>query len=273
MEYKLIAVDMDGTLLDEDHTTISPRNLAALRAAAEKGAEIVIATGRSLVLLEDSARTLGCVRYAIFSNGAAAIDLQTRAFCLQRSIPGPQALEMARILHAHGLPFEVYCAGGDYMEPRYVKDVSYYALSKSFTELFSKHIILTEDLEPILKTEAVEKFNIFGVPKDRREAVLAELSATGPLLCASAYSSAMEVTSPAADKGSALATLCRQLSIAPQEVMAFGDGQNDLSMLSWAGCSCAMGNAGPEIQAAARHLVPKNTDSGVAVGVETYFLG
>ncbi|MEG1858388.1 MAG: Cof-type HAD-IIB family hydrolase, partial [Pseudoflavonifractor sp.] len=260
MEYKLIALDMDGTLLDDDHATIPPRNLTALRAAAERGAEIVIATGRSFCLAEDTARALGCVRYTIFSNGAAVRDVERGVCCHQSSIPAPQALEMVRILHKHQLPFEVYCAGGDYMEPRHIAQVSYYTLSKRFSDLFTRRIILTEDIEGIVLTKAVEKFNIFGVPAHRREEVLSELSAAGPVLCASAYSATMELTSPLADKGSALAALCGDLGIAPHQVMAFGDAQNDVSMLTWAGCSCAMENGSDAAKAAAKHLVPANTE-------------
>lgn len=77
MGIRLIAVDLDGTLLASDSATVSEENIRALRRAAEKGAEIVLASGRSLVMMQDAAAQLGCVSYAVSSLGAAVTDLKT----------------------------------------------------------------------------------------------------------------------------------------------------------------------------------------------------
>ena len=74
---KLIATDMDGTLLNDDHATVSQRNVDALQRAAEQGIEVVISSGRPWSLLQDIADRVGVVRYVVASNGASVLDRQT----------------------------------------------------------------------------------------------------------------------------------------------------------------------------------------------------
>ena len=100
----------------------------------------------------------------------------------------------------------------------------------------------------------------------------AALQAVGPFESACAYATNMEITSPDADKGRALAVLCQRLGIDASEVMAFGDADNDLGMLSWAGWSFAMDNGTDKAKAAAKHVADKNSASGVAQAVEWYVL-
>ena len=82
----------------------------------------------------------------------------------------------------------------------------------------------------------------------------------------------MELTAPGVNKGSAVQALCARLGLAPEQVMAFGDAGNDLELLRWAGWSFAMGNASDEAKAAARYVTGSNTEAGVAMAVERYFL-
>ena len=120
------------------------------------------------------------------------------------------------------------------------------------------------------QTEPIEK-TLYGV----QVAILGEeeLQATGPYESACAYAFNMEITAPGVDKGEALKVLCSKLGIDASEVMAFGDADNDLGMLSWAGWSFAMGNGTDKAKAAAKYVTGRNSDSGVAQGVEQYALG
>ena len=74
-DIRLICLDMDGTLLDDDHATVPPRNVAALRAASEQGAAVAIASGRAWSLLRAVDAQIGVTRYAVLSNGAAVLDV------------------------------------------------------------------------------------------------------------------------------------------------------------------------------------------------------
>ena len=269
---KLIAMDMDGTLLNDDHATISRRNLDALHAAAERGIEVVIASGRTWSILEDIARNIGVVRYVLISNGAAILDLKTGEWVLQVGMPEQQVLDFIRVLDDHNTPFELFCEGTAYMERKYQERAMQYVLSPAYGKLFQERMTLVDHLAPAIAGRTVEKIHVFHVEPEERVELTAALQAVGPFESACAYATNMEITSPDADKGRALSVLCQRLGIDASEVMAFGDADNDLGMLSWAGCSFAMGNGTDKAKAAAGQVTGTNSESGVAQGVERYAL-
>ena len=83
-DIRLICLDMDGTLLDDDHATVPPRNVAALRAASERGAAVAIASGRAWALLQGVHAQIGVTRYAVLSNGAAVLDIPSGEWLYRR---------------------------------------------------------------------------------------------------------------------------------------------------------------------------------------------
>lgn len=269
---KLIAVDMDGTLLDANHVTVPPRNIAALREASARGVALAIASGRTWSLISDAVEQLGLMDYAIVGNGAAVRDVKNHLRIYEKSIPGRQATEIIRILHRHQLPFEVYCAGQNYVERGDLDLVRPHCLSPEFTRLFEKKTIFPNSLEVALAGRAVEKFNIFHVPADRLSAVLEAVSDTGPVAVANSFAQNLEIAAGGVNKGTALESLAAHLGLGSKQVMAFGDAGNDLEMLSWAYWSFAMENGTLEAKSAARYQAPPNTAAGVGQMVEQYLL-
>lgn len=275
MSIKLIALDMDGTLLDDDHATVPARNLAALRAASARGIKIAIASGRTWCLVEEVARELGCVDYAVLANGAAIRDVRTGECIYRQGLGAEQTREIIRVLRARDVPFEVYQNGVSYMDGSCGVERARAAavVSPAFAKVLFAHMVFSDDLEGTLAGDVAEKFNIFHVEPGEREALLRAIAAAGPMACANSTASNLEITAPGADKGTALAFLCGRLGIAPEEVMAFGDADNDLGMLSWAGRSFAMANGTDAAKAAAKAVTGANYEAGVADGVERFALG
>lgn len=274
MSIKLIAMDMDGTLLDTDHVTIPPRNVAALRAARERGVKLALASGRTWSILQDAADQLGGVDYAILANGAAIRDVQSGEHFYENSIPYPQAVSLIHALEREGLPFEVYCHGQNFLR---TKDVELMGntdlLSPHFTKIYLQSVRLVSDLSAALEGRPMEKINLFYVPPEKRERMRELARITGPVELTNALEGNMEFNYGGASKGIALTALAARLGLAPSEVMAFGDANNDLTMLSWAGWSFAMANATEEAKAAARYQTASNQDAGVGQAVEEYVLG
>lgn len=263
---------MDGTLLEEDHIHVSARNIAALRRAAALGVKIVIASGRNLTLIEDAASAIGVVDYAITANGAALTDWKTKEWLWKIGIPENQWRAALKVVRAWGIPVEVYADGRAYVTREDLLGAAQLGFPRVFEDYYVTKVEIVDDVA-VVAGKTVEKFHVFYVSPEKREKLMETLSATGPLHFTNAEPHNLELTAPEADKGKALAFLCSRLGIGAEEVMAFGDGDNDLGMLSWAGRSYAMGNASPGAKRAAGRLTASNAEDGVALAIERDVLG
>jgi hypothetical protein len=265
---------MDGTLLDADHVTIPARNIAALRAARERGVKIAIASGRTWSMIGSAMEQLGGLDYAILSNGGAIREAESGTCLWEKPIPNAQALKIIDIFQAENIIFEVYCQGQNYVAAAQREIIRQHNLSPAFSDFFDRITKFPEDLPQGLAGRDVEKFNVLYVPPEDRSRIQAAIAATGePVQESNAFRDNMELSANGANKGAALAALAERLGLAPDEVMAFGDAGNDLEMLSWAGWSFAMENGSDAAKAAAKHLTAANTEAGVGQAIEKYVLG
>lgn len=272
MSIKLIAFDMDGTLLNADHVTIPEENILALRAAREKGLKIVAATGRTWCLIDNAVEPLGGVDYAITSNGAAVLEPGCRRWLYTKPIPNDKSLELIALLKRWEVPFEIYCEGQNYMEKSCIPLMPETLLSDMFTDYYDQFTSFVDSLEVALNGRPMEKIDIFYVPPEHREEISREIMDILPAQLAHAADSNLEVTETDVTKGAALKRLCGELGIMPEEVMAFGDGNNDVEMLSWAGLSFAMENGSDDAKAAAKGIAPANHLGGLGQMVQKYVL-
>lgn len=271
MSIKLIAVDMDGTLLDDDHVTIPEKNITVLRAARDRGVKVALASGRTWSLLTGAAEQLGGLDYALMSNGGAVREIATGRSVYENAMANAQALSIIALLHQEGIPFEVYCQGQNYVRAADKLLVRRYNM-EGYSDFFEAHTVYPPDLETALAGRDVEKFNLFYVPREKRSMLEAAVRRTGPVALANSFGENLEFGVGGANKGVALQALCAYLGLSPEEVMAFGDAGNDLEMLTWAGWSFAMANGTPQAKAAARYEAPANTEGGVGQMVEKYVL-
>lgn len=273
MSIKLIVMDMDGTLLDDDHAAIPQRNINALRAASDRGVKLAVASGRTWSLLVGAWEQLGRLDYAIIANGAAVRDIAAGKSIYENAMPNAQALAITEVLHREDLAFEIYCDGQNYVRAADRERVLERGLSPAFTAFFDAHTVYPETIAKGLAGRDAEKFDLFYVPDEKREAVQAEVEALGPVVVSQALRYNMEFNAVGINKGIALQALAEYLGLTADEVMVFGDAGNDLEMLSWAGWSFAMANATESAKAAARYLTASNSEAGVGQAVEKYVLG
>lgn len=272
MSIQLIALDMDGTLLDEDHVTIPLRNIAALRAARERGVKLALASGRTWSLLTGAYEQLGVLDYALVANGASVRDIAAGTSVYSRTMPNAQALEIIDLLHREEIPFEVYCDGQNYVRAADKTQIRRHNMA-DYTEFFERQTVFVPSLPEALAGRDVEKFNCFYVPLEKREKISTAVRETGSVEIVSSFELNMEFAAGNVSKGEALRALAERLGLGADEVMAFGDAGNDLEMLAWAGYSFAMENGTAEAKAAARYLAPANSAAGVGQMVEKFVLG
>lgn len=266
----LIACDLDGTLLDVDHATIHPKNVEALTRASEAGIAITIATGRVWGLSASVAGQLSCLDYAICSNGASLRDVKHEKFLESAALTVAHSEALMELFQSYNLPLEVYVAGKN-MSNHYTSSVlEGDILTTEFYHNFLNSTEIVEDLVVALKGIQVEKFHIFHIPPEVRDAVLEKIHAIGAFSLAHVFDQNLEVAPLGVTKQSALATLAQALGLEAAQVMAFGDSGNDLEMLSWVGESYAMENGSPLAKAAARHQAPPNGQGGLGQMVDAY---
>ncbi|GEB59755.1 Cof-type HAD-IIB family hydrolase [Streptomyces gardneri] len=262
---RLIATDLDGTLLRDDKS-VSERTVAALASAEEAGIEVFFVTGRPARWMDVVSDHVHGHGLAICANGAAVVDLHAGGTFLEvRPLERPVALDVVRALRAAapGTSFAVELTTGIHYEPKYPP----FFLDPGATVATAEKLLFEEApgaAAPVLKLLAQH-------PELDPDAFLAlAREAAGDLasFTRSSPTALLEVSALGVSKASTLAHCCAERGIAADEVAAFGDMPNDIEMLSWAGRSYAMGNAHPDVIAAASGSTVGNNDDGVAVVIE-----
>lgn len=262
---RLIATDLDGTLLRDDKS-VSDRTVEALAAAEEAGIEVFFVTGRPARWMDVVADHVHGHGLAICANGAAVVDLHRgRRIVRVRDLSHSTALAVVKELRtvAPEVHFAVERTGGIHYEPLYPQfHLDPGAVIAPVEELLSDDSEHAD--QPVLKLLAHHKDL---APDDflhlARDAAghHAEFTRSSP-------SALLEISGPGVSKASTLALCCERRGVTPEEVVAFGDMPNDLEMLTWAGASFAMANAHPAVLAATTHRTATNEDDGVAAVIE-----
>jgi Cof subfamily protein (haloacid dehalogenase superfamily) len=258
---RVIATDLDGTLLGEDGL-VSDGNAAALRAARDAGVTVVAATGRSRMTSAPLLEPCGAVAMAVCSNGAVIHDPNRHETLHTRPI-GPDALtalvdRLCRALPGVGFGWE--------LEGRFSWDEAFVRMRPRAD---ARRVLGGEaDPWPDLTIEPVFKV-LIQHPDLERDALLVAIAEHAPAEVTVAASGAtfVEVTGDGVDKASGLAWVCDRLGVDRRDVLAIGDHVNDLAMLRWAGHPVAMANAHPAVLAATGRRAPSNADDGVAAVV------
>lgn len=271
-DIRLICLDMDGTLLDDDHATVPQRNVSALRAAAERGAATVISSGRAWDLLQEVDVQLGVTKYAVLSNGAAVLDVTSGEWIYRSCLPDQARVPLIDLLLEWGLPFEVYCQGKNYIQLDRKEQVLSCAFTPQFQRILANYSQFPANMNDALPAGTVEKIHVFYVPPERRQELVERALGWGPLSVTTSFQDNMEFTAPGVNKGTAVQALCARLGLGPEQVMAFGDAGNDLELLRWAKWSFAMANATEDAKQAARYVTGSNHEAGVGMAVERYLL-
>ena len=275
MKIKLIATDLDGTFVN-DQKQLLDENVQACSECAEKGILIVPATGRTIVGIPEEIRNIPGVHYAITVNGASVVDLETGevlSSCLLRAETAIRIMELARDSE-DDIMYDAYVDGIGYTRQEFWDNLSHYVPDKGVHELVRKtRKPVPDNIEYIRRNcETVDKINLFFVDEKARVRMREVLAKESDILVSSSLSNNLEINAAGADKGRALLRLAETLGIRREETMAFGDGENDISMIRLAGIGVAMENAEESVKAAADYITVTNNEAGVAAALRKYVL-
>lgn len=264
---KLLAIDMDGTCLNEK-SKITPRTMAALQQAAEAGIQVVPTTGRTLSCIPHQLREQNFYRYVISSNGARITDVKTGETIFRALIPENTAQQLLDACKALPLGITAHAENDFYIQGRCLSAMGHLIYGRD-----ADRSIRVRDVSKVLRDSRhdVEELQLFFF-SPRAQQQVKDLLSEYPGLSAAYTRQYVEIFSVRANKGAALAALAGQLSVPKAEITCIGDGENDLSMFRQAGLRFAMGNGVPALKAQADHVLPSNRADGVAEAITNYLL-
>ncbi len=261
---KLIATDMDDTLLNPQGQ-LTARTKAAAAEAMRRGVKFTLASGRMPQAMLSIARELGANGPIIGYNGALTIDPDTLEPIESLPVPCEIAREAAKLAEELGGHVQAY-ANGAY----------FYETENEFSRAYAESIHFPgyatgEKISECLQTDA-DKLLVIGEPeKIAKWAKIMQAHFGDRLSCAISRPHYIEVFRAGIDKSTALSALCRRFGFTAGEVAAFGDGENDLGMIGFAGHGYVMANAREPIRARAKNIAPSNAEDGLAQILETWF--
>lgn len=269
MAVELIAIDMDGTLLNPAHE-ITPRVHAAVSAARARGVQVVLATGRPFLGVRRYLAQLELARadgYCITANGALVQQADNGAHLMAATLGFEDYLHIEALARTLGVHFQAMDEAHLYTPNA---DISEFTVREAFLSSVPLRYRTVEQMDRALQFSKIMMVDepelldqaIARIPAETAQRYTIVKSATHFL----------EVLHPSADKGKSLRLLAERLGVARENVMAIGDQQNDLAMVEYAGLGVAMGNAIPAVKAVGDHVTGTNAEDGVAQAIERFVL-
>lgn len=279
-DIKIIALDLDGTLLDS-RKGLSEENRAALEEAAAKGVHIVPTTGRFFGMMPQPVRDLPFVRYAITINGAQVYDRKTNTAIVREEIPLATALDLMRLIDGFDVIYDCYRSNWGWMTESLQAKAEDYATDAHYVKMVREFRRPVPDLKAHLEATAaegdVQKVMLFARNTPGSESVTKAIADAvaekfPSIKTTSSTWNNLELNISTAHKGNSLKRFAEHLGYTLENCMALGDGTNDLSMIEAAGIGVAMSNAHPLVLAAADHVTLSNDENGVAEAVRRFVI-
>ena len=266
--YKLIALDMDGTLLNSDKQ-ISPENKAAIAAAREQGVVVVLASGRPLNGMKPQLKELGMTSdedYVLSYNASLVQRVKSEEIIRSQIITGKDAKVLAKLAKELGVHIHAFSQEKGLITP----ESSYYTEHESTITGMPITVINFEALaddEQILKAMMIDDAELLSAAiKQLPEALYKQFTIvqSAPFF--------LEFLNPNSNKGVGVKALADHLGITADEVICMGDAGNDWHMIKYAGLGVAMANATDDVKEIANHITVSNNEHGVAKVIEEFVL-
>lgn len=262
---KLVASDLDGTLLNKNKE-ITPRLFDALKKLDELGIYFVPSTGRPFGTVPKAIKELPFLKYVITSNGAAIYDAAEQKNIIENFLT-PEAVD-AVIKIAKELPVitEYFIEGKAYIAKDIYDDLAPFNLTESHVTYIKNSRTPVEDFWNEMKQNntVLENINLVFADMELRKETWDRLKALGLASVTAATTKNIEITSLFATKAKALEKLCKVLGFTRENVLAMGDGDNDMPMIEFAGIGVAMANGEDHIKEAADIIADDCDDFGAA---------
>lgn len=289
--YKLVAIDLDGTLLNS-YGGVSNKNKETIKKAIKKNVEVVLASGRPIMSVKNLANEIGCNNYMICGNGAITYDIQNDSILYNRFLEKAKVLQIIRICEENSIFYNVYTKDTILTKNLNYNILFYNQENASKPEDKKTRITIMQNIEDYIRNRDEEDYLkiticdsnkvIFGsiirkLRKIKDIDVLDVAHMSRKIIKDGTENVSMEyfyteITNTNVDKWQAIEDLIEKLQIKKEEVIAIGDNINDAEMVKNAGLGIMMGNSAPYIKEMADVVVSDNDNDGVAEAIEKYIL-
>lgn len=271
--YKLVAIDLDGTLLNMDKE-ISERNKKVISSAIQKGIKIVVCSGRVYTGARLYAKQLGSKDPVIACNGAIITEHLDGEVLYLNNLNTEDCLKINEVCQKHGVYYHVYAGDTMLTEKLGFTSKKYYERNRALPAEDRVDIEIVGSMAEKLKSipGKVLKFVVVSDDPELLKTVRNDMMQIESVDLMSSNYDNFEVMNKGVSKGAALERLSQFLKIPAGEMMAIGDNENDVSMFEYAGLSIAMGNAESCAKEAAMCITAPNNQDGVAIAIEKYIL-
>lgn len=271
---RMVGLDLDGTLLNSNKV-FTEYSKEVITKALRQGVIVLPATGRPATGIPKEVMEFPGIRYALTSNGARVLDLQDEKVLYERLISYEAGGRLLEILKKYDALLEIYYDGTGYAAKRDLDRVERYMPSAPMVNYILNTRQPVEDVFEMYHREhrPLDKIQaLFASQEDKREAFKEVGEKLPEITICGALHNNLEANAKEARKGVALVKLGELLGIPREEIMACGDGSNDIEMIREVGFGVAMSNAIDEVKEAADYVTLSNDEDGVARVIEKYVL-
>lgn len=290
--YKLIAIDLDGTMLNS-YGEVTENTKRVLKQTKQKGAEVVITSGRSIDSIKYIASEINSSKYMIAGNGAVVYDRSQNKILYEKYIPKNKALDIIQICEENSIYYNVYTNKTIIADGLRYNVLYYYKENLKKEDQKKTHITLVENIENYIKEmnedEKIMKIFICDKNKTVFNSIVRKFSAIEDIDILDVSHMARkvikqgtedipieyyytEISMKDVDKWYALEFLIKKLGIQKEEVMAIGDNVNDRKMIEEAGKGIVMGGSTPKVSEVADYITLDCNNEGVAKAIEKFIV-
>ncbi len=268
--YRMIALDIDGTLLNSKKE-VTPACAEAIREATAAGKIIVFCTGRAVSELEEFFPLLPDIRWAVFASGAGLYDIEKRKTFALRGIPRPDADAVLALAKTKDLMPQLVIGDRDVIQSSHMERLEHFHMG-IYRPLYERAMTLVPDVYAYAAAcrEGFLKINLYHADPQERVRTRRQLE---HLSMEKVYSevSSLECSAMGVSKGSGLLRLCDALRVPASACIAVGDADNDIPMIQAAGLGVAMGNAAENVRTAADRVVADCDHDGCVEAIRLAF--
>ncbi|WP_294342698.1 Cof-type HAD-IIB family hydrolase [uncultured Clostridium sp.] len=278
MNYKLICIDMDGTLLDNSAKNIPNENLEAIKSATEKGAKVAITTGRLFTSARYFSDLIGVKTPVIASNGAYIREKDSDKVIAEFLLGEENIKAILDVVKEYDIRVFFNTVDTVITDKDILQGNAYMEMNKDLPKEMQVKFLINEDLkstslrykDEILKCICINENNVYNTKEI--EELKMKLKEIDSIEVVSSNHNNFEIMNKGVSKGKAVETLAKEYGIPKDEVIAIGDGENDLSMIKYAGLGVAMGNSSDFIKEQADYVTDTNVNAGVGKVIKKFVL-